>query len=101
MDNYPPGAANDPDAPYNQPLTVTEPYEVTVSMTLSKTFTVDVIKHEDRLINEADVRLQHFLPDEILETISKPDTEYKKVLLNQMKSDASDWTVDDIAIVEE
>jgi hypothetical protein len=20
MDNYPPGAANDPDAPYNQPL---------------------------------------------------------------------------------
>ena len=99
MDNYPPGAANDPDAPYNQPLA--EPYEITVSMTLSKTFTVDVLKYEDRLVNEADVRLQHFLPDEILETISKPDTEYKKVLLNQMKSDASDWTVDDIAVVEE
>ena len=99
MNNYPPGAANDPDAPYNQPLA--EPYEVTVSMTLSKTFTVDVLKYEDRLVDEADVRLQHFLPDEILKTISKPDTEYKKVLLNQMKSDASDWTVDDIAIVEE
>jgi hypothetical protein len=99
MDNYPPGAANDPDAPYNQPLA--EPYEVTVSMTLSKTFTIDVLKHEDRLVNEADVRLQHFLPDEILKAVSEPDTEYKKVLLDQMKNDASDWTVDDMAVVEE
>ena len=99
MNNYPPGAANDPDAPYNQPLA--EPYEVTVSMTLSKTFTVDVIKHEDRLVDEADVRLQHFLPDEILKAVSEQDTEYKKVLLSQMKNDASDWTVDDIAVVEE
>jgi hypothetical protein len=99
MINYPPGAANDPDAPYNQPLA--EPYEVTVSMTLSKTFTVDVLKHEDRLIDEADVRLQHFLPDEILNTVAKPDTEYRKILLSQMKTDASDWSVDDIAIVEE
>jgi hypothetical protein len=99
MDNYPPGAANDPDAPYNQPLA--EPYEVTVSMTLSKTFTIDVLKHEDRLINEADVRLQRFLPDEILKAVSGQDTEYRKILLNQMRNDASDWTIDDIAIVEE
>lgn len=97
MNNYSSGAAN--DLTYNRPLT--EPYKVTVSITLSKTFTVDVIKHEDRLVNEADVRLQHFLPDEILKTISKLDTKYKKALLNQMKSDASDWIVDDIAIVEE
>jgi hypothetical protein len=99
MDNYPTGAANDPDAPYNQPLA--EPYEVTVSMTLSKTFTIDVLKHEDRLINEADVRLQRFLPDEILKAVSGQDTEYRKILLNQMRNDASDWTIDDIAIVEE
>lgn len=97
MNNYSSGAAN--DLTYNRPLT--EPYKVTVSITLSKTFTVDVIKHEDRLVNEADVRLQHFLPDEILKTISKLDTKYKKALLNQMKSDASDWIVDDVAIVEE
>ena len=95
MNNYPPGAANDPDAPYNQPLA--EPYEVTVSMTLSKTFTVDVLKHEDRLIDEADIRLQRFLPDEILKAVSGKDT----VLLDQMRNDASDWVVDDIAIVEE
>lgn len=97
MDNYPIEATN--DSSYNQPLT--EPYKVTVSITLSKTFTVDVVKHEDRLVNETDVRLQHFLPDEILKTISKLDTKYKKALLNKMKSDASDWIVDDIAIVEE
>ena len=97
MNNYPAGETNNP--PYNQPLA--EPYKVTVSITLSKTFTVDVVKHEDRLVNEADVRLQHFLPDEILKTISKLDTKYKKALLNKMKSDASDWIVDDIAIVEE
>jgi hypothetical protein len=99
MNNYPPGAANDPDAPYNQPLA--EPYEVTVSMTLSKTFTVDVLKHEDRLIDEADIRLQRFLPDEILKLVSEKDSEYRKLILNQMRNDASDWIVDDIAIVEE
>ena len=97
MDNYPLGETNNP--PYNQPLI--EPYKVTVSITLSKTFTVDVVKHEDRLVNEADVRLQHFLPDEILEIISKLDTKYKKALLNKIKNDASDWIVDDISIVEE
>ena len=97
MNNYPAGETNNP--PYNQPLT--EPYEVTVSITLSKTFTIDVTKHEDRLVNETDVRLQHFLPDEILKIISKLDTKYKKELLSQIKSDASDWIVDDISIVEE
>lgn len=97
MNNYPAGETN--DSLNNQPLT--EPYKVTVSITLSKTFIVDVVKHEDRLVNEADVRLQHFLPDEILKTISKLDTKYKKALLNKMKSDALDWIVDDIAIVEE
>ena len=99
MNNYPPGAANDPDAPYNQPLA--EPYEVTVSMTLSKTFTIDVLKHEDRLIDEADIRLQRFLPDEILKLVSEKDSEYRKLALNQMRNDASDWIVDEIAIVEE
>ena len=97
MNNYFSEVAN--NTSYNQSFT--EPYEVTVSITLSKTFTIDVLKHEDRLINEADIRLVYFLPDEILEMVSKPDTEYKKALLNQIKNDASDWIIDDIAIVEE
>ena len=79
----------------------TNPYGVLVSITMSKEFTIDILKHEDRLVNEADVRLQHFLPDEILKTVSKQDTEYKKMLLNQMKNDASDWIIDDITIIEE
>ena len=97
MDNYFSEVTN--NTSYNQSFI--EPYEVTISITLSKTFTVDVLKHEDRLVNEVDVRLQHFLPDEILKIVSKPDTEYKKLLLNQIKNDASDWIIDDIAIVEE
>ena len=97
MNNYFSEVAN--NTSYNQSFT--EPYEVTVSITLSKTFTIDVLKHEDRLVNEVDVRLQHFLPDEILKIVSKPDTEYKKALLNQIKNDALDWIIDDIAIVEE
>ena len=97
MDNYPLEATN--DSSYNQPLA--EPYEVTVSITLSKTFTIDVIKHEDRLVNEADVRLQYSLPDEILKIISKLDTKYKNESFSQITSDASDWIVDDISIVEE
>ena len=49
LDNYPPGAANDPNAPYNQcdpePIEV----EVTVSITLSKTVKIYV----DDYIQEA------------------------------------------------
>ena len=40
MDNYPLEATN--NSSYNQPLA--EPYEVTVSITLSKTFIIDVIE---------------------------------------------------------
>lgn len=41
LDNYPPGAANDPTAPYNEPPSpeVME-FEVTVSQSLSKSTTV-------------------------------------------------------------
>ena len=36
MNNYPPGAANDPRAPYNQPDIEEEVFEIKVSITLSK-----------------------------------------------------------------
>lgn len=35
-DYYPPGAYNDPDAPYNQPVTPERDFDVTVSQTLSR-----------------------------------------------------------------
>ena len=40
MDNYPPGAANDPSAPYNQSDPDDMDFDVTCSQTLSKTVTV-------------------------------------------------------------
>lgn len=72
--NYPPGAANDPSAPYNQPEDPElQDYDVTASFVLDKSFTVtsssedeEGIKHdliEDYmtpldLINELKTRLQ-------------------------------------------
>ena len=46
MDNYPPGAANDPRAPYNQKENPEVEVEVTVSVTLSKTVKVLVTDYE-------------------------------------------------------
>ena len=39
-DYYPPGAYNDPDAPWNQPAIPEEDFEVTISQTFSKTVIV-------------------------------------------------------------
>ena len=98
MNNYPPGAANDPTAPYNEPLA--EPYHVLVSITLSKEFTVDVLKTEDREVDESDVRLEKFLPDEILHAVSHQDDPKLKMALENMKKDAADWMVDELTVME-
>lgn len=45
-DNYPPGAANDPNAPYNQVDPEEMEIEVTVSITLSKTVKIAVTDYE-------------------------------------------------------
>lgn len=37
MDNYPPGAANDPNAPYNEIEVPEREFDVTISMSLSRT----------------------------------------------------------------
>ena len=98
MNNYPPGAANDPDAPYNQPLP--EPHQVLVSITLSKEFTIGVTKSIDREISEEDVRLEKWLPDEMLKAIA--DNSKNKVVnpLDYMKEDAADWMVDNLTVME-
>ena len=46
MDNYPPGAANDPNAPYNQCENPEVEIDVTVSITLSKTVKVLVTDYD-------------------------------------------------------
>ena len=98
MNNYPPGAANDPTAPYNEPLA--EPYQVLVSITLSKEFTVDVLKTEDRDVDESDVRLEKFLPDEILNAVAHQGNPNLKMALENMKKDAADWVVDELTVME-
>ena len=39
-DNYPPGAAHDPSAPYNQPVIPKRDFDVEVTITMSKVVTV-------------------------------------------------------------
>ena len=39
-DNYPPGAANDPSAPYNEPVIPERDFDVEVTITMSKVVTI-------------------------------------------------------------
>ena len=83
-----------------------EEFEVSVNITMSKTFTVKVPNpghwknnkyiSEKEPITEKDVRLEHFLPDEILNIVSKGNK-----IDQLMKNDSKGWTVDEIAVVEE
>lgn len=79
----------------------TNPYGVLVSITMSKEFTIDILKKKDREINESDVRLEKFLPDEILNAVANQDNEDSKNILKNMKTDAADWSIDNITIIEQ
>lgn len=76
-----------------------EPFQVTVSITMSKTFTVykenpGHVEYEEgrctwvsdrKPINEADVRLQHTLPDDALRSVGELDG----------------WNVDELEVIED
>ena len=79
----------------------TNPYGVLVSITMSKEFTIDVLKKRDREVDESDVRLDKFLPDEILNAVANQDNEDLKNILKNMKTDAADWSIDNITIIEQ
>ena len=79
----------------------TNPYGVLVSITMSKEFTIDILKKKDREVNESDVRLEKFLPDEILNAVANQDNENLKNILKNMKTDAADWSIDNITIIEQ
>lgn len=79
----------------------TNPYSVLVSITMSKEFTIDILKKKDREVNESDVRLEKFLPDEILNAVANQDNEDLKNILKNMKTDAADWSIDNITIIEQ
>ena len=79
----------------------TNPYGVLVSITMSKEFTIDVLKKKDREVDESDVRLDKFLPDEILNAVANQDNKDLKNILKNMKTDAADWSIDNITIIEQ
>lgn len=109
---YPPGAEFDPNAPWNQVDPPEEPFEVTVSITLSKTFTVNVPNpthtevDEDGAytvsdrepITEEDVRNQCYLPDEVLKLIAE-GKEFNSS--NKLKQDCAGWSVDECEVIED
>ena len=68
---------------------------------MSKGVTIDVLKNRDREVDESDVRLDKFLPDEILNAVANQDNEDLKNILKNMKTDAADWNIDNITIIEQ
>jgi hypothetical protein len=59
MDNYPPGAANDPNAPYNEVEVPEREFDVTISMSLSRT----VQCYTNKYIPEVDEENGHLYVD--------------------------------------
>lgn len=59
MDNYPPGAANDPNAPYNEVEIPEREFDVTISMSLSRT----VQCYTNKYIPEVDEENGHLYVD--------------------------------------
>lgn len=112
-DYCPPGAADDPDAPYNAPDRKIEA-EVTVYLTLSKTFTVATDSYEtlgdgpDRSIVFGDllpdVKSGFVLPHNVAEHLmglldkKRPLTERD---LQKIVNDTAGWDVCDIEAVPE
>lgn len=76
--------------------TVNDPHRVFVSIILSKEFTIDITK--DGEINETDVRLEKFLPDDILQAVANQENSENS--LNLMKEDAAGWKVDNVTVIE-
>jgi hypothetical protein len=59
MDNYPPGAAHDPNAPYNEVEVPEREFDVTISMSLSRT----VQCYTNKYIPEVDEENGHLYVD--------------------------------------
>lgn len=123
LSNYPPGAENDPSAPWNDPVVPEREFEITISQTLSKTVTVTT----DNYIPEVDYETgdlytntsetnwyevyedEHYTIPELLEHLQVfAEKELKNVSPNSGRgkelqniiSACKDWIVDDYCIEE-
>ena len=68
MDNYPLGAANDPDAPWNQVEEPDEKFDVEITYTLTKRAMVEAVSEDD--INNA-IEDQVYSPKELIDILRK------------------------------
>lgn len=96
LDNYPPGAANDPLAPYNQVDPEPIEIEVTVSITLSKTVKVyvDDYMQEAPEIDEDG----HYYQG----NIDFSDCDLKSAVKNQITlPNMEGWSTDDFEVIME
>ena len=110
MDNYPPGAANDPNAPYNQYENPEVEVEVTVSITLSKTVKVLVTDYdliddvdEDGAVFERDFSNTNFLAAVEEQVILPQDASLYVDVGSNLKAanDLSGWHVDEMECIKE
>ncbi len=69
--NYPPGTANDPSAPYNQPeYPEYQDYDVTASFVLDKSFTVSSSSDEEEGIKQ-DLIEDYMTPLDLINELKK------------------------------
>lgn len=127
LDNYPPGAANDPNAPYNQVEVPERDFDVLISQTLSKSTSVEtndyipVSEREEDFNNSycdtSDTDWKKVYSDYGRYTALELIEEFKKLLqenLPNLKEDpkkyrkyknlieeCEGWVEDDIEIMEE
>ena len=124
MDNYPPGAANDPNAPYNEVEVPEREFDVTISMSLSRTVQcytnkyIPEIDEEDghlyidtsdtpwsevygdnhktipELLEELKKYIQKDL-DNLADDETKMDKAFHKRRLEFLLTECDEWTVDE------
>lgn len=103
--NYPAGAQNDPNAPWNQPSTEDIEVEVTVSLTISKTLKIYIPGINGKPLPITDSELkdavinQRWLPHELSnvgDLILKDSPAQKSII-----EDWENWNEDDFEVVLE
>lgn len=115
-ENCPIGSDYRSDAPWNEVEYGTREIDVTVSITLSKTFTIGVddykvismgldedgnpdedIDYSDCNV-ESEVVNQHWMPDQILNEIAKGNL---NVETKAIKEDCKGWNIDEFEVIQE
>lgn len=113
MCNYPPGAANDSSAPYNQKEKESMPLDITISITLSKTFRVETNDYEDIELSDGSksVSFDNCDVQSLAENIETPfdiasivkNTVLKYGSNSEIKAlkEADGWSLDEYEVINE